>query len=116
MEHIDHIVSPLSVVGIIFIIAGILTFIFPPKTINRLYGYRTKTSMKNQQTWDFAQVYVAKKMVVIGLIMLLLSINFIVIDFTENQIVIIGLIIICFSIAYLFLKTENAILRTFKDS
>ena len=28
----------------------------PPKTINGGYGYRTSRSMKNQQTWDFAQV------------------------------------------------------------
>lgn len=27
----------------------------PPKTINCLYGYRTTMSMKNQDTWDFAQ-------------------------------------------------------------
>ncbi|WP_156112382.1 SdpI family protein [Lacinutrix jangbogonensis] len=112
----EHLFNPLSMVAIVFIIVGILTFIFPPKTINTLYGYRTKTSMKNQQTWDFAQVYSSKKMIVIGLVMLLLSLNFIVIDFTGNQIIIIGLIIIGFSVGYLILKTENAIRSEFKES
>lgn len=27
----------------------------PPRDINGLYGYRTSRSMKNQNTWDFAQ-------------------------------------------------------------
>jgi len=115
LEHLQHIINPLSVVSIIFIIVGILTYKFPPKTINSLYGYRTKTSMKNQQTWDFAQTYSAKKMIVIGFVMLILSINFIVIDFTDNQIAIIGLIVIGFSVVYLFLKTENAIKSAFNN-
>ena len=102
-------------VSIIFIIVGILTYKFPPKTINNLYGYRTKTSMKNQQTWNFAQTYSAKKMIVIGFIMIILSINFIVIDFTDNQVAIFGLIIIGFSVVYLFLKTENAIKSAFNN-
>ncbi|MCX2718708.1 SdpI family protein [Lentiprolixibacter aurantiacus] len=33
---------------------GILWRRFPPKNINYFYGYRTQRSMKNQQTWDFA--------------------------------------------------------------
>lgn len=87
---------------------------FPPISINTLYGYRTKKSMKSQKTWDFAQLYSAKKMTIIGFVMLLLSINFIVMDFSNIQIVIIGLIILLFSVAYLFLKTENAIRTAFK--
>lgn len=115
MEPIEHIIIPLSLCGFIFFIIGILTYKFPPKQINALYGYRTKASMKDQQTWDFAQQYSAKKMIVIGLVMMLLSINFIVIDFTPNQIAIIGLIVIGFSVMYLILKTENAIRSQFKN-
>lgn len=29
----------------------------PPKTINGVYGYRTAMSMKNKDTWNFAQLY-----------------------------------------------------------
>ena len=32
----------------------------PPKKINGIYGYRTSRSMKNQDTWDFAQTYCGK--------------------------------------------------------
>lgn len=32
----------------------------PPKERNGLYGYRTSRSMKNQDTWDFAQWYMGE--------------------------------------------------------
>ena len=32
----------------------------PPKEINMGNGYRTNRSMKNQETWDFAQLYCGK--------------------------------------------------------
>ena len=32
----------------------------PPQKVNGFYGYRTSRSMKNQDTWDFAQRYMGK--------------------------------------------------------
>ena len=52
----------LSSGGLIFLLAGYIQHRFPPKKINHLYGYRTSTSMKSQESWDFAQQYSAKKM------------------------------------------------------
>lgn len=43
----------LSVNGLLFLISLIFYF-FPPKKINRLYGYRTHRTMQNQDVWDFA--------------------------------------------------------------
>jgi uncharacterized membrane protein len=40
--------------ALIVILAGLIWQQFPPKKINHLYGYRTQRSMKNQQTWDYA--------------------------------------------------------------
>src|SRR5690606_21805595 len=60
-------------VGILFILAGAILYVFPPKKINGLYGYRTGSSMKNQQKWDFAQKYSAKIMMLTGLIFTLIS-------------------------------------------
>jgi uncharacterized membrane protein len=53
-------------VGPIFMIAGIVMLLFPPKKINYLYGYRTKNSMKNIDRWNFAQNYSAKIMIWTG--------------------------------------------------
>ncbi len=60
-------------VGIVFILAGIILYVFPPKNINGLYGYRTQTSMQSQQKWDFAQTYSAKIMMFTGLIFTLIA-------------------------------------------
>ncbi len=44
---------------VISIVAFVILRLFPPRKINRLYGYRTKRSMQNQKKWDFAQKYSA---------------------------------------------------------
>ena len=41
--------------GLVFCLAGLIMKYFPPKKINSFYGYRTKSSMRNQKSWDFAQ-------------------------------------------------------------
>ena len=38
----------------------------PPKGINRIYGYRTSLSMKNEATWRVANDYAPKFLVPIG--------------------------------------------------
>lgn len=53
--------------GMIFIIAGFIFKILPPKKINSIYGYRTNTSMKNQDTWNVAQKYSANSMIILGI-------------------------------------------------
>lgn len=51
----------------VYVIPGIMVFFgglmldHPPKTINAAYGYRTTMSMKNQDTWDYAQAACAKR-------------------------------------------------------
>lgn len=58
----------------IMVIAGYFMYKHSPKDINGIIGYRTKLSMKNQETWDFAQKFCGKLWLKIGGIMLLLSI------------------------------------------
>ncbi len=43
--------------GIIIWIIGIIVKRNQPKKINKIYGYRTKRSMKSQEAWGFAQEY-----------------------------------------------------------
>ena len=39
--------------GLLFLIS-IIFWKFPPKKVNKLYGYRTEKAMQNQTIWDFA--------------------------------------------------------------
>ena len=40
--------------AVLVLLSGFLWQRFPSKKINHLYGYRTRRSMQNQQTWDYA--------------------------------------------------------------
>jgi uncharacterized membrane protein len=73
MTAIHWIIGP-QLLGVIFLIAGYIQKWYPPKTINGLYGYRTDSSMKNQQTWDEANRYSTRIMIRYAWIMLTVGI------------------------------------------
>ena len=58
------------IVPLLMIIFGKVMYQHTPKTINSIYGYRTKMSMKNKETWQFAHNCCGKLWVKIGYIML----------------------------------------------
>jgi uncharacterized membrane protein len=53
-------------------IAGFILFIFPPNKVNSIYGYRTSSSMKNDNVFKFANKFSSK------LLMLFTFISFII--------------------------------------
>jgi hypothetical protein len=55
-------------IGILFFILGVIFRVFPPRSINGIYGYRTPRSMKNQDTWDEAQRFTADNLTLHGLL------------------------------------------------
>lgn len=102
------------IVGSIFIIVSLITQVFPPKNINLLYGYRTKSSMKNQATWDFAQKYSAKKMMHIGFFLIVFSsCKFILGDKYE---ILLNFVPLFLALLLLFFLTEKAIKDKFKKN
>lgn len=102
-------------VGLVFFIMGGVMQKWPPKNINALYGYRTGSSMKSKERWDFAQEYSANLMkksgialAVIGLIMALFTIDI-------EVITAVGILAVFVCIGYLLFSTEQALKRKFKD-
>lgn len=59
--------------GLIFILGGWIFLKYPPKKINNWYGYRTPSSQKSQERWDFAQEYSSKQMIRIGIVFMIIS-------------------------------------------
>jgi len=57
--------------GMIFLLAGLIQRWYPPKKINALYGYRTESSMKDQQSWDEANRYSTALMIRYAWIMII---------------------------------------------
>lgn len=100
--------------GIIFLIAGYIMRKFPPKNINSLYGYRTKSSMKSKEIWDFAQKYSSKEMMKSGIILVLLGLIGFVYQPTENTATIIGLGLVILIVVALIIRVEAGIKRKYK--
>ena len=102
--------------GAIFLITGFIMLKFPGKKINSSYGYRTSRSMKNQQTWDFAQCYSAKESIKLGIILALCSVIGIWYNPGKVVTIILGLILIVGPAIVLITKVERAIKREFPDA
>ncbi|MDN4142537.1 SdpI family protein [Bacillus velezensis] len=54
--------------GLLMAAAGISVTFFPPKSINSLYGYRTKRSMADESQWKEGNRFSALLMILFGLI------------------------------------------------
>ena len=61
------------IITLIFTVVGVVFWMYPPKKINGLYGYRTTRSCKSQEAWNFAQRYSAKLMTILGLAALIVA-------------------------------------------
>jgi len=109
MEHIENYLDILNLCGLIFILTGIITYFFPPKKINSLYGYRTSRSMLNQKNWTFAQTYSSVQMIYIGIVYLIGSALFNLLSMDEVMRLIAGFAILILGVVYMFWKVEKAI-------
>ena len=112
----DHIAIPSLITGIIFTLLGWAFHQNPPSEINNFVGYRTRSSMKSQERWDFAQRYSSKQMCTGGSCMIILSLlsYFIPVDTEYKQTG--GLILLVVCALYLIVSTEIALKRKFPKS
>lgn len=101
--------SMLILVGAIFTIAAALIYTFPPKKINVLYGYRTASSMKTKERWDFAQKFSSIAMLQSGIGLILLSVIGLFFPFSESTNMILAYIFIISATIILFIRTEKAL-------
>jgi uncharacterized membrane protein len=95
--------------GLIFILVGFIMYKFPPKNINSLNGYRTTSSMENQEKWDFAQNYSSKEMMKLGFLLLISSLLSKVTNFDNLTNMFIGLGLMILIVILLLLRVEKAI-------
>ena len=85
---------------------------YPPKKINDLYGYRTKRSMRNQDSWDFANRYSIRLMWKISLLTCVVQvIGVILID--EGVALLTASIVLLATLIYSVYLTEKALKKTF---
>ncbi len=101
--------------GLLFVLAGIIIYLFPPKEINGLYGYRTAASMKSKECWTFAQHYSARKIIWYGSALILVGIAASFIKTSEEIGTIIGLALLISCPIALFVKVQKKLSERFKE-
>jgi uncharacterized membrane protein len=115
-DFILNILSPSLLCGVIFIIGGAIMYMYPPKNINPLYGYRTAASMQSKQRWDFAQKFSASLMIKIAVVMVVLSLMGYFIPVGEEITAIAGIALIIVHCVCLFIATEKALKKKFSGN
>jgi uncharacterized membrane protein len=109
----NHIFLLPILTGSVFILAGIIMLKFPPKKINNIYGYRTPSSMKNQERWDFSQKYSANELIKWGGFLSISSLIGLYYKPTENTETVIGVTLLILTVGILILRVEKAIKMKF---
>lgn len=112
---VSNLLTPL-----LMIVMGHIMWKHSPQNINTIFGYRTKRSMKNMDTWKFAHEYCGKLWWKLGWIMLIPTIIAQLPFYHSNEDIVgtVGAIICSIQIVVLFMSiypTEVALKRTFND-
>jgi uncharacterized membrane protein len=94
-------------------LTGLLLKKYPPKKVNILYGYRTSSSMKSQERWDFSQKYCALLFIRLAVLAVVLSVLALFLNLAKNVAVISGLSVMIFLFIFAIVKTEKAIKAKF---
>lgn len=107
-------------VPVIVIITGRMMWKHYPKNVNGLIGYRTTLSMRNIDTWKFANEYCGRLWYRIGILMLIFSIIICLLFFkaSYNTAFMASLILIaiqCIILVATIFPTENALKREFPE-
>lgn len=100
--------------GLPFIIVALITMQFPPRKINYLYGYRTKSSMRTQERWDFAQKYSSKQLLFCGLFLTVSGFLSLMITIKEPASIYSAIILIVVALFIVLYSTEKQLKKRFK--
>lgn len=106
---------PLLMIGL-----GKLLAKHPPKRINGVSGYRTKRSMKTQETWEFAHRYFGNLWFRLGLVLIPLSVLPLIFVYGKDieLIGIVGAVVTLFEIVPMIVPvfpTERALKENFDE-
>jgi uncharacterized membrane protein len=100
-------------VGTVYFLVGRLMKNHPPPDINGLAGYRTSRSMKNQESWDFAQLVAGKKMIQFGKTGILIGLINVIIPIPDPWDFYLGMIWVLLSCSMLIYSVEKSLKQKF---
>ena len=102
----------LSINGLLFFFS-IVFYLFPPKKINKLYGYRTKKSMLNENIWAFANKQFNKSFIRYSFLGFLAAMLLETIG--SGKVTWQPMVILVFTLGATILKTEQGISQNFDE-
>ena len=100
----------------VFFLIGMFAFYFPPKSINELYGYRTKNSMSSPEKWTLAQKYSSQLMIKLGLMQICCSFFGVFFENSKALHLSVGTLSAVLTCVILITFTENKLKREFPDN
>lgn len=110
----------LLLIPALMIVLGVVFTKMPPQKINSLAGYRTDRSMKNQDTWFFANKMCGGFWWKIGLILIVLSLVlfFLIMNLSEDAqglVILIAILVQTLICVLSIIPVETALKKTFDD-
>lgn len=110
-----------GLIPLVLLVAGWMMQFHPPKKQNAWIGYRTTRSMKNAETWRFANTYCGKYWCISGGILLLVavgcSVGYFFMSMQVQTIFVFGNIVLQMAILICTLfQTERAIRTQFDET
>lgn len=93
---------------LISLIVVLIFKLFPPKSINSWYGYRTTRSMKNDINWEIAQKYSANlSILILGIVLIIQCILYVLYQSTTlTELTTVGLWLVGMIILIIAVETK----------
>ena len=102
----------ISINGLLFIFS-IVFYLFPPKKISSIYGYRTPKTMKNETVWKFANALFVQQFFKYSAISFMMTLLFV---YLFKHVSWQPMAIMLISLAVSVIKTEIEIGKKFDDN
>lgn len=92
-------------ISLILLGVSLIYFLFPPKKIDHLYGYRTPRSMKNRHRWKVANSLAPKMMIALSLFDVVLG--YVVADILDSDFIYLFTALLILEFVILFYLIEK---------
>ena len=100
--------------GLLVLVIGYMMLLWPPKRINWFYGFRTKYSMRNRQTWRKGNLYYTKMIMGTGLMSIAIALAcYYLLPFPVSLIIVVGFMIVMFMLSIQL--TNDYLKRKFEE-
>lgn len=64
-------------------VIALIYFVFPPKKVNIIYGYRTSRTLQNDKIFSYANKYASKYMLVLSVLNTIVNLFLILLNYTN---------------------------------